>query len=159
MSPSAATVGVMCVIAAPLAAQLPAPGFAQCPRAEIVEVMPGPSAETRPVAYQNATIHVSRTPISTLADIVAVNFDPAIPWAIALTFRPDAADRMERITGSRPNFPMAFVVDSDAVISVVLQGGFGIGKGGLQVSVDRNQERIKAIYDELSRCVAAQNEK
>ena len=29
------------------------------------------------------------------------------------------------------------------------------GTGGLQVSVDRNEERIKRIYDTLSRCVAA----
>ena len=49
---------------------------------------------------------------------------------------------------------MAFVVDNDAVVSIVLQGGFGIGKGGLQISVDRNEERIKKIYDTLSRCVA-----
>jgi hypothetical protein len=61
---------------------------------------------------------------------------------------------MERIT-ARPNFPLAFVVDNDAIVSVVLTGGFGIGRDGLQVSVDRNEERIKRIYDTLSRCVAA----
>ena len=88
-----------------------------------------------------------------MPDIVAIDFDP--PWAIHLAFKPEVGERMERITGSRPNFPMAFVVDSEAVISVVLQGGFGIGKGGLQVSVDRNEQRIKNIYDVLSRCVAA----
>ena len=54
---------------------------------------------------------------------------------------------------------MAFVVDDDAVISVVLEGGFGIGKQGLQISVDSNFERIKRLYDTLSRCVAAQRAK
>jgi hypothetical protein len=115
--------------------------------------MPQASPETRAVAYGGGTIHVSRAPLSTLADIVDVHFDP--PWAIQLAFKPDVGERMERITGSRPTFPMAFVVDDEAVINVVLQGGFGIGKGGLQVSVDRNEERIKKIYDALSRCVGA----
>ena len=80
---------------------------------------------------------------SRLKDIASVAFDPETPLAIVLTFTPDAEDRMERITGSRPSFPMAFVVDDDAVVNVVLEGGFGIGKGGLQVSVDKNEERIK----------------
>lgn len=131
----------------------------QCPRAEVVEVMPKASAETRPVAYQSGTIHVSRTPISTLADIAAVDYDPETPWAIVLAFTPEVEDRMERTTGSRPNFPMAFVVDNDAIINVVLQGGFGIGKGGLQVSVDRREERIKTLYDALSRCIALRKAK
>jgi hypothetical protein len=126
---------------------------AQCPRAEVVEVMPKASAETRPVASRNGTIHVSRAPLSTLNDLVAVNFNP--PGAIGLTFTPEVGERMERITGSRPNFPMAFVVDNDAVLSVVLEGGFGIGKEGLQISVDSNFDRIERIYDALSRCVAA----
>lgn len=132
-------------------AWLPTAVAAQCPRVEVVEVMPRASRDTRPVAYRNGTIHVSRTPLSTLADIVGVELDP--PWAISLTFKPEVEDRMEQVTGSRPNFPMAFVVDDDAVVSIVLQGGFGIGKGGLQISVDRNEERIKKIYDALSRCV------
>jgi hypothetical protein len=127
---------------------------AQCPRAEVVEVMSKPSGDTRPVAYRNGTIHVSRTPISTLADITAVSHDPEAPLAIALRFTPDVEARMERITGSRPTFPMAFVVDNDAIVSVVLEGGFGIGKGGVQFSVDRNDQRIKQVYDTLSRCVA-----
>ena len=139
----------------------PTPGAAQaasasCPRAEVVEVMPKASAETRPVKYQNGTIHVSRTPLSTLADVVAIEFNP--PRAIALAFTPAVGQRMERIT-ARPNFPMAFVVDDDAVLSVVLQGGFGIGKDGLQVSVDRNEERIKRIYDTLNRCIALRTAK
>lgn len=142
--------GILLGLAGPGAAQTASP---QCPRAEVVEVMPQASAETRAVSYGSGTIHVSRAPLSTLADIVAVNFDA--PWAIQLAFQPHVEERMERITGSRPTFPMAFVVDNEAVISVVLQGGFGIGKGGLQVSVDRNEERIKMIYDALSRCVPA----
>lgn len=130
---------------------------AQCPRVEVVEVMPKASAETRPVTYQKGTIHVSRAPLSTLNDVVAVDFNP--PEAIGLTFTPEVGERMERITGSRPNFPMAFVVDKDAVLSVVLEGGFGIGKDGLQISVDTNFDRLKKIYDTLSRCVAARSRK
>ena len=132
-------------------------GSAQCPRAEVVEVMPKASAETRPVAYRNGTIHVSRAPLSTMNDVVAVAFNP--PQAIGLTFTPEVGERMERITGSRPNFPLAFVVDNDAVLSVVLEGGFGIGKDGLQISVDGNFDRIKMIYDTLSRCVAARSKR
>lgn len=131
---------------------------AQCPRAEVVEVMPTVSPETRPVVYGNGTIHVSRAPLATLNDVVKVGFDADTPWAIGLTFTPEVGERMERIT-SRPNFPMAFVLDNDAIISVVLTGGFGIGKGGLQVSVDRNEERIKKIYDTLSRCIALRTAK
>ena len=86
-----------------------------------------------------------------------VGVDP--PQAILLTFTPEAGERMERITGSRPNFPMAFVVENDALVSVVLQGGFGIGTGGLQVSVDSNFERVKEISDALIRCVALRNAK
>jgi len=142
----------MVMLAAVLFAWLPTPVAAQCPRVEVVEVMPRASRDTRPVAYRNGTIHVSRTPLSTLADIVDIEFDP--PWAISLTFKPEVEDRMEQVTGSRTNFPMAFVVDNDAVVSIVLRGGFGIGKGGLQISVDRNEERIRKIYDTLSRCVA-----
>ena len=123
-----------------------------CPVVEVVEVMPTPSAETRPVAYQNRTIHVSRTPLATLNDVVTLGYDKETPWAIGLNFTPDVGERMERIT-ARPNFPMAFVVDNEAILSVVLTGGYGIGKSGLQVSVDRNEERIKKIYGELSRCV------
>ena len=130
---------------------------AQCPRAEVVEVLPKASASTRPATYRGATIHVGKTPISTLNDVVAVDYHP--PQAIGLTFTPAVGERMERITGSRPNFPMAFVVDNDAVISVVLEGGFGIGKNGLQISVDNNFERLKRIYDTLSRCVALRNAK
>src|SRR5688500_13642928 len=55
---------------------------AQCPRAEVVEVMPTASAETRPVAYGKGTIHVSRAPLATLNDVVAVNFKG--PEAIVL---------------------------------------------------------------------------
>lgn len=142
----------MVMLAAVPIAWLPTPAVAQCPRVEVVEVMPTASRDTRPVAYRNGTIHVSRKPLSTLADIVGIELDP--PWAISLRFKPEVEDRMEQITGSRPTFPMAFVVDNDAVVSIVLQGGFGIGKGGLQISVDRNEERIKKIYDTLSRCVA-----
>ena len=147
------------LIAAVLLGAAPTVNAAQCPRAEVVEVMPKASAETRPVAYRNGTIHVSLVPLSTLKDIASVAFDPETPLAIVLTFTPDAEDRMERITGSRPSFPMAFVVDDDAVVNVVLEGGFGIGKGGLQVSVDKNEERIKKIYDALSRCVAPRSAK
>jgi hypothetical protein len=138
----AATAGAVVVAAQP------------CPRAEVVEVMPKASAETRPVAYNSGTIHVSRTPLATLNDVVTIGFDKDAPWAIGLAFTPDVGERMERIT-ARPNFPLAFVVDNDAIVSVVLTGGFGIGRDGLQVSVDRNEERIKRIYDTLSRCVAA----
>ena len=122
---------------------------AQCPRAEVVEVMPRASAETRPVSYRNRTIHVSRVPLATLEDVVKVGFDA--PWAIQLTFTTQVGERMERIT-ARPDFPLAFVVDDEAVVSVVLEGGFGIGKDGLQVSVDRDEARTKRIYDALSRC-------
>ena len=125
-----------------------------CPRAEVVEVMAKASAETRPVTYQNGTIHVSRAPLATLNDVVKLTYDKETPWAIGLTFTPDVGERMERTT-ARPNFPMAFVVDNEAILSVVLTGGFGIGKAGLQVSVDRNEGRIKTLYDRLSRCVAA----
>ena len=128
-----------------------------CPRAEVVEVMPKASEETRPVTFGGGTIHVSRAPITTLNDVVKVGLNP--PEAITLAFTREAGERMERITGSRPNFPMAFVVDNDALVNVVLQGGFGIGKGGLQVSVDSNFERVKRIYDTLSRCVAARTAK
>ena len=131
---------------------------AQCPRAEVVEVMAQASAETRPVAYGNGTIHVSRAPLATLNDVVKVGFDADTPWAIGLTFTPEVGERMERIT-ARPNFPLAFVVDNDAIVSVVLTGGFGIGTGGLQVSVDRNEERIRMIYDTLSRCLALRTAK
>jgi hypothetical protein len=141
------------LIAVALLSAAPQVNAAQCPRAEVVEVMPKASADTRSVAYQNGTIYVSRTPISTLKDIAAVGFLPETPWALTLTFKPEVEDRMERITGSRPRFAMAFVVDNDAIVNVVLEGGFGIGKGGLQVSVDRNDERIRRIYDALSRCV------
>ena len=123
---------------------------ARCPRAEVVEVMPKASAQTRPVAYRNGTIHVSRAPLATLADVVKVDFDAS--RAIVLTFRPEVGERMERIT-TQPGFPMAFVVDDDAVLSVVLEGGFGIGKNGLQISLDSDEERLKEISDSLSRCV------
>lgn len=146
---------VVLIIAGLVAA--PSAAAPQCPRAEVVEVMPKASAQTRPVSYQKRTIHVSRTPLSTLKDVVSIQFNG--PEAIGLTFRPDVGERMERITGSRPNFPMAFVVDDDAVISVVLEGGFGIGKQGLQISVDRDFTRIKHLYDTLSRCVGAQRAK
>jgi len=145
------------LIAGVLLVATPTAGAAQCPRAEVVEVMPKASAQTRPVKYRNGTIHVSRTPLSTLKDVVSVVFNG--PEAIGLTFTTDVGERMERITGSRPNFPMAFVVDDDAVISVVLEGGFGIGKQGLQISVDSNFERIKRLYDTLSRCVSVQRAK
>lgn len=128
-----------------------------CPRAEVVEVMPKASAETRPVTYGSGTIHVSKAPITSLNDVVKVGLNP--PEAIMLAFTPEAGERMERITGSRPNFPMAFVVDNDALVNVVLQGGFGIGTGGLQVSVDSTFERVKRMYDTLSRCVAARTAK
>ena len=126
---------------------------AQCPRAEVVEVMPNASPDTRPVAYRSETIHVSLTPLSTLADVVKVGFDE--PWAILLTFKPEVAERMERIT-SRPDFPMAFVVDNEALVSVVLKGGFGIGKQGLQVSLD-DEERASRVANALSRCLALQS--
>jgi hypothetical protein len=129
---------------------------AGCPRAEVVEVMPKASTDTRPVNYQNGTIQVSRTPISTLKDIVSVGYNE--PMAIQLAFTPEVGERMEQTT-ARPNFPMAFVVDNDVVLSVVLQGGFGIGKDGLQITVDRNEERIRKVYDALRRCVAARNAK
>ena len=129
---------------------------ARCPRAEVVEVMPKASAETRPVAYGNGTIHVSRVPLSTLSDVVEIQFAP--PWAIGLTFTPDVGERMQRMT-ARPNFPMAFVVDNDVMLSVVLEGGFGIGKDGLQITAGRNQERVKNLYDTLSRCVAQRSAK
>jgi hypothetical protein len=133
----------------------PAQGAAQaasapCPRAEVVEVMPKASAETRPVAYRNGTIHVSRAPLATLTDVVKIEFDP--PWAIMLAFTPEVGERMQRIT-ARPDFPMAFVVDNAAVLSVVLEGGFGIGTDGLQVSLD-NEARAKKVADALSGCVA-----
>jgi hypothetical protein len=126
---------------------------APCPRAEVVEVMPKASGETRPVIYQNGTIHVS-APLSTLADIVAINFVP--PRAISLAFTPQVGERMERMT-ARPAFPLAFVVDDEALLSVVLEGGFGIGRDGLKISVDGNDERIERVYDALSRCVALRN--
>lgn len=124
---------------------------ARCPRVEVVEVMPAASAETRPVAYRNGTIHVSRAPLAALADIVKVDF--VAPRAILLAFRPEVGERMERIT-ARPDFPMAFVVDDDAVLSVVLEGGFGIGRNGLQISLDSNETRLKEIFDSLTRCGA-----
>ena len=127
-----------------------------CPRAEVVEVMSKASAETRPVTYQGRIIHVSRAPLATLNDVVNVRLNP--PEAIQLTFTREVGERMERIT-ARPNFPLAFVVDNDALVNVVLEGGFGIGTGGLQVSVDSNFERVKKIYDALSRCVAARTAK
>src|SRR5687767_11319203 len=74
----------------------------KCPRVEVVEVMPQASADTRPVAYRNGTIHVRRTPLSTLADVIDIQFNP--PRAIGLTFTPQVGERMERIT-ARPNFP------------------------------------------------------
>lgn len=138
-------------------AQQPSLATPQCPRAEVVEVMPTAAAGTRPVTYRGATIYVSGAPLATLNDVVKVGVDP--PQAILLTFTPEAGERMERITGSRPNFPMAFVVENDALVSVVLQGGFGIGTGGLQVSVDSNFERVKEISDALIRCVALRNAK
>ena len=143
-------------IAAVLLGAVPVATAPQCPRAEVVEVMPEASPETRPVTYRNGIIHVSRVPLATLADVVKVGFDAS--WAIQLTFTPDVGERMERIT-ARPNFPMAFVVDNDAVLSVVLEAGFGIGKQGLQVSVDRDVERIKEIHDALSRCIAVRTAK
>jgi hypothetical protein len=129
---------------------------ATCPRAEVVEVIPKPSSATRPVSYRNGTIHVSRMPLSTLADIIDVQFDA--PSVLKLAFTPEVGERMERIT-ARPDFPMAFVVDDDVVLSVVLKGGFGIGKHGLQITVDRNEGRIKQIYDALTRCIATHRAK
>jgi hypothetical protein len=151
-------VGIV-VSAVMLMAQTSAPSFevaAQCPRAEVVEVMPMASSDTRPVSYRNRTIHVNRVPLTRLEDVVKIGFDA--PWAIQLTFTTEVGERMERIT-ARPDFPMAFVVDNEAVLSVVLEGGFGIGKDGLQISVDTNEERIKRIYDALSRCVGARTAK
>ena len=128
----------------------------RCPRAEVVEVMPKASAKTRPVAYRNETIHVSRVPLSTLSEVVEIEFSP--PWAIGLTFTPEVGEKMQRMT-ARPNFPMAFVVDNDAMVSVVLKGGFGIGKDGLKITTDSNQGRVKNVYDTLSRCVAQRSAK
>jgi hypothetical protein len=134
-----------------LSAATPRVVAAQCPRAEVVEVMPMATAETRPVVFGNRTIQVNRVPLATLEHIVKVGFDA--PWAIQLTFTREAGERMERIT-ARPNFPMAFVVDDEALVSVVLEGGYGIGKDGLQVSLDSNEQRVKRIYDTLSRCIS-----
>jgi hypothetical protein len=123
---------------------------AQCPRVEVAEVTSKASAETRPVAYRGGTIHVSRSPLARLEDVIRVDFDA--PWAVLLTFKPDVGERMERIT-ARPDFPMAVVVDNEALVSVVLQGGFGIGSGGLRVSLD-DEKRAKEITEALRRCVA-----
>jgi hypothetical protein len=133
-----------------------AQGAVKCPRAEVVEVMPKATSETRPASYRNGTIHVSRTPLSTLPDVTDIEFDT--PGIIKLAFTPEVGERMERIT-ARPDFSMAFVVDNEAVLSVVLKGGFGIGKNGLQISVDSNFDRIRMIYETLSRCVAARSKK
>lgn len=141
-------IAVFCALTRAGVAQQPA---AECPRAEVVEVMPNATAETRAVAYRGGTIHVSTAPLATLKDIVKVGFNE--PGGIVLSFVAKVGERMERIT-ARPDFPMAFVLDSDALVSVVLTGGFGIGKQGLQVSLD-NEARARNVAATLSRCVAS----
>jgi hypothetical protein len=43
---------------------------------------------------------------------------------------------------------MAFVADNDVLVSVLLKGGYGIGKQGLQVSLD-NEERARKVAGDL----------
>lgn len=136
------------IIVAALAGSTQAPA-APCPRVEVVEVMPGASPGTRPVGHRGHTIHVSRTPLAALNDVVDVAFRE--PGAIALTFTRDVAARMERAT-ARADFPMAVVIDNEALVSVVLQGGFGIGGQGLQVSLD-NEERARQVAASLVRAL------
>ena len=45
---------------------------ARCPRLGFVEVVPGPSVDSRPLAHGGRTIHVRRQPLTTTGDIADI---------------------------------------------------------------------------------------
>jgi len=146
------------ILGAALAAFLPVflashAAAASCPGVEFVRVEPRASADTRPVRFRgNRAIQVARVPIATAADLAKVEVVGGdINPAILITLKPEAAARLERTT-SEPNFPLAVVLGDEALLSVVIEGGYGIGKDGVQVALGE-LERTGAVAAAIQGCL------
>jgi len=109
---------------------------AACPRVEITRVQPAASPGTRPVASaRDGVVQVELAPIVQLSDIAAVALSDDAHPALLLGFTPDGARRLEEATTGHDGLRIAFVVDDDALLSVVWEGPYGIGRNGMQINM------------------------
>jgi len=125
-----------------------------CPRVEFAVVHPKASADTRPVRYGARTLHVDRIPITSLEDISEAHTDKDPRAAtVFLSFKTEATGRLSSVTTNHSGIQLAFVIDSEVVLSVTWQGDYGLDSTGVQVSL-QNTRRANAIVDTINRCLA-----
>jgi hypothetical protein len=131
----------------------PANAAGACPELGFAVVEPAPSPETRAVAFRgDATLQVRREPITRTADIVVAAIEEGPDSAsLSLTFRPEAAERLERATSGRSGLRLAFVAGDEVLMAVTWEGPYGMGKDGARIDM-RDRGRARRLVEALGAC-------
>jgi hypothetical protein len=128
-----------------------------CPRAGFVLVEPKASPGTRPVkAGPKHTIFVSRTPITTTADLTEIKLaGDGYDTAVELKFTPEAARRLHDATTNKDGLRLAFVVDDLAMSAVTWTGPYGMDADlGVQLSLGGPAPELRPIVEAVRGCIA-----
>ena len=107
-----------------------------CPRADLTQIEPRASAETRSVRNGDKTIFVRQNAITTASDISEIKVEgDDFETLILITYNPEAAARLLAATTDNEGVQLAFVVDDDVLLSFTWEGFYGIAPGGVQMSI------------------------
>ncbi len=143
----------MAAVLALAASSSPSLAAQPCPEVGFTLVEAAASPQTRPVkARGNQVIQVRREALTRTTDIVEARLEAFDHPALLLKFRPEAATRLENATTDHDGLRLAFVADDDALLSVVWQGRYGMGREGAQISIS-DRERAHRLFERLSACL------
>jgi hypothetical protein len=123
-----------------------------CPQIEFGTFYSQASSSTRPVKNpEGRTIFFDRTPIYRLQDIsqARLGSDDA---TVLMSIKAEAAERLKSATTGHSGATLAFVVDDQALMAVVWEGGYGFESGDMQLSL-RSADVARKLVTTIERCI------